>query len=84
VAVKAEFSSLFVVREIVFFGRIIVFLYNVTNPAFIGGYRPMQILRLSHGLVTFRGHTAFLCRDKAGQREGKSKTNTEQFENFSF
>jgi hypothetical protein len=72
VTVKAEFSSLFIVREIMIFGRIIIFSHNVTNPAFIGGYRAMQILSLAHGLMTFRSHTALLCQNKEGKGEDKN------------
>jgi hypothetical protein len=72
VTVKAEFSSLFIIREIVIFGRIIVFPRNVTNPAFISCNWAVQILSLAHGLMTFRGHTALLGQNKEGRGEGKN------------
>jgi hypothetical protein len=53
VTVKAELSSLLTVGEIMILGRFIVFPYNVANPAFIGSYWSMQILSLSHALMTF-------------------------------
>jgi hypothetical protein len=72
VTVKAEFPSFLVVREIMIFGRIIIFPYDVANPAFIGRNWTMKILSLSHGLMTFRGHTALLCQNKEGKGEGKN------------